>query len=191
MWRAPRRLPQPGRPSSGGARCSRRGRTKARGRRCRGGRGAAAGERPGPSGVGVGGAEFGAAAALSEDALGKRRGRYVPPAPGNLCECGRGGSPRRSPAGSEASPSRFLRSAPRGRGREDEAPGSGAAASLQPPADPCHPTPSLPCDLCCLLSSRTPFSPFSTLSLHLWHLCLLGSMYLSWLFFQLWLMVSG
>lgn len=62
--------------------------------------------------------------------------------------------------------------------------------SVFPPASLPY-LPSLPCDLCCLLSSRTPFSPFSTLSLHLWHLCLLGSMYLSWLFFQLWLMVSG
>lgn len=140
-WRALRLPPQPGRPSSGGARRSRRGRTKARGRRCRGGRGAAAGERPGPSRVGVGGAEFGAAAVPGRDAPGRWRGRHVPAAPGNLCECGRGGSPRRSPAGNEAGPSRFLCSAPRGRGREDDAPGSGAAASQQPPADPCHPTP--------------------------------------------------
>lgn len=64
--RTPRLLSQPGHPSSGGASCSRRRRTKARGRRCRGERGAAAGERPGPSRVGVGGAEFGAT--LSEDA---------------------------------------------------------------------------------------------------------------------------
>lgn len=157
VWRVPRRLPQPGRPPSGGAHCSRRGRTKARGRRCRGGRGAAAGERPGLSGVGVGGAEFRAAAALSEDAPGKRRGQYVPTAPGNLCECGRGESPRRSPAGSEAGPSRFLRLAPRGRGREDDAPDSGAAASLQPPPDPCHPTPkSCPLLPISLQSRRLP-----------------------------------
>lgn len=96
---------------------------------------------------------------------GRRRGRYVPPSPGNLCECGRGGSPRRPPAGSEAGPSRSLRSAPRGRGREDEAPGSRATAPPQPLADPCHLTPkSCPLLPITLRSRRLPAPCTSHLS---------------------------